>query len=146
MDERKARRTRAAKGMTPAASRWQALIADWARGRLTQRAYCRRMRISASTFAWWKHQLAGAASSTAPAGRRGSTPPRFVPVTVLPTDAPALGPPPEATSAEDDRTSTPTDSVPLEIIFSGDIRVRVGAACDGALLGRVLAALRGAGC
>ena len=146
MDKRGSRRTRAAKGLSPAALRWQALIADWARGGLTQRAYCRRMRISAGTFAWWKRRLAGASSGTARTGRRGSTPPRFVRVTAIPIESSAWGRSPEATSAGNYRTSTPADSVPLEVIFPGDIRVRVGAACDEALLGRVLAALRGTGC
>jgi hypothetical protein len=132
--------------MSPAASRWQALIADWARGGQTQRAYRRRMRISVGTFAWWKHRLAGASPGTALAGRRGSTPPRFVRVTALPSGGLASGLSQEATSAEDYRTSTPTESVPWEVIFPGDIQVRVGVACDGALLGRVLAALRGTGC
>ena len=116
MDKRGSRRTRAAKGLSPAAFRWQALIVDGARGGQTQRAYCRRMRISAGTFAWWKHRLAGASLGPAPAGRRRSTPPRFVRVTGFPTDAPASGPSPEAASAELDRTpSTVRPSAPTVV-------------------------------
>ena len=67
-------------------------------------------------------------------------------VAVPPTGAPVPSQAREAVSGVISRPPTPAGLVPLEIILPGDIRIRVGGDCDGPLLGRVLAALREAGC
>jgi hypothetical protein len=104
------------------------------------------MKISAGTFAWWKHRLAGSLSAPAPVGRRALTSPRFVRVAAPATGAAGLDPSRGAVSSEVSLRSTPAGSAPLEILLPGDIRVRVGVECDSSLLGRVLAVLREAGC
>lgn len=146
MDQRRPRRARPTKGMSPAASRWRALITDWSRSGQTQRAYCLRMKISTGTFSWWKHRLAGVSPGRAPADRRASTSPRFVRVEMLPSNQSGSDQSRTVVSAGASRPSTPAGSVPLEILLPGDIRIRVGVECDAAILRRVLAALRGAGC
>jgi hypothetical protein len=146
MDEAKAGRARAGKRMSPAATRWRVLIAGWSRSGQTQRAYCLRMGVSFGTFTWWKHQLTGTTSGHIPAKRRASASPRFVRVEVLPSRGLLPSQMPEVKSTQVAVTPRQPGSVPLEIIFPGDIRVRVGLDCDGDLLRRVLVVLRGAGC
>lgn len=145
MDERRPRRTQVTKAMSPAASRWWALIAGCSRSGQTQRSYCRRMKISAGTFAWWKHRLADSLSAPAPVNRRAQTSPRFVRVVAPATGATGLDPLRDAVSSEVSLRSTSTGSAPLEILLPGDIRVRIGVECDSSLLVRVLAVLREAG-
>ncbi len=45
--------------MTERARYWAAQVAAWERSGLTQVEYCRRHRIKAGNFAWWKRQLLG---------------------------------------------------------------------------------------
>jgi hypothetical protein len=104
------------------------------------------MKISAGTFAWWKHRLADSSSAAAPVRRRASTSPRFVRVAAPATGATGRDPSRDAVSAEVTQRSTPAGPAPLEILLPGDIRVWVGVECDSSLLGRVLAVLREAGC
>ena len=146
MEEAQVRRARARKRTSPAASRWQALIAGWSRSGQTQRAYCHRMGISFGTFAWWKHELTGSPSGRARPGQRAATSPRFVRVDVLAPGGPASSQAQKGISTEVTGAPPPASSFPLEILLPGDIRVRVGLDCGGDLLGRVLATLRGVGC
>jgi len=39
---------------------WQRLLRRWARSGLSQAEFCRRHRLKAVTFAWWKRQLRAA--------------------------------------------------------------------------------------
>ena len=43
--------------MTERAKYWATELASWERSGLTQAEYCRRRRIKAGSFAWWKRQL-----------------------------------------------------------------------------------------
>ncbi len=43
--------------MTERAKYWATQLASWERSGLTQAEYCRRRRIKAGSFAWWKRQL-----------------------------------------------------------------------------------------
>ena len=45
--------------MTERARYWATQVAAWERSGLTQAEYCRRRRIKAGSFAWWKRQLRG---------------------------------------------------------------------------------------
>ena len=45
--------------MTERATYWAAQLAAWERSGLTQAEYCRRHRIKAGNFGWWKRQLLG---------------------------------------------------------------------------------------
>ncbi len=40
--------------MTERAKYWATQLASWERSGLTQAEYCRRRRIKAGSFAWWK--------------------------------------------------------------------------------------------
>lgn len=43
--------------MTERAKYWATQVRAWERSGLTQAEYCRRRRIKAGSFAWWKRQL-----------------------------------------------------------------------------------------
>ena len=43
--------------MTERARYWATQVAAWERSGLTQAEFCRRRRIKAGSFAWWKRQL-----------------------------------------------------------------------------------------
>lgn len=45
--------------MTERAEYWATQVAAWERSGMTQAEYCRRRRIKAGSFAWWKRQLLG---------------------------------------------------------------------------------------
>ncbi len=45
--------------MAERATYWATQLATWERSGLTQAEYCRRHRIKAGTFAWWKRRLLG---------------------------------------------------------------------------------------
>jgi hypothetical protein len=45
--------------MTERARYWAAQLAAWEQSGLTQAEFCRRRRIKAGSFAWWKRQLLG---------------------------------------------------------------------------------------
>lgn len=47
--------------MTERARYWATQVRAWERSELTQAEYCRRRRIKAGSFAWWKRQLLGPA-------------------------------------------------------------------------------------
>ena len=47
--------------MTERARYWATQVRAWERSGLTQAEYCRRRRIKAGSFAWWKRQLLGPA-------------------------------------------------------------------------------------
>jgi hypothetical protein len=43
--------------MSDRAIYWQRLLTDWERSGLSQAEFCRRRRVKAVTFAWWKRRL-----------------------------------------------------------------------------------------
>ena len=45
--------------MSDRARCWQRLVAAWERSGLSQADFCRRRRIKAVTFGWWKRKLRG---------------------------------------------------------------------------------------
>jgi len=55
--------------------RWRRHLAAWAASGLSQAAYCRRERLTANDFSWWKREVARRDRGAAPA---------FVPVRVTP--------------------------------------------------------------
>jgi hypothetical protein len=50
--------------MSDRARYWQRLVAAWEKGGLSQAEFCRRRKVSAGSFAWWKRRLTGAAKQT----------------------------------------------------------------------------------
>ncbi len=45
--------------MSDRAAYWQRLLTDWEQSGLSQAEFCRRRRVKAVTFAWWKRRLKG---------------------------------------------------------------------------------------
>ena len=44
--------------MSDRAAYWRRLLGEWERSGLSQAEFCRRRRLKAVTFAWWKRRLA----------------------------------------------------------------------------------------
>jgi len=73
--------------MSNRARYWQRLVAAWEKSGLSQAEFCRRRKVKAVNFGWWKRKL-GSISQSHPgtdrsgSSRRGSSPrsakPRFV--------------------------------------------------------------------
>lgn len=43
--------------MSDRAAHWQRLLREWEHSGLSQAEFCRRQRVNAVTFAWWKRRL-----------------------------------------------------------------------------------------
>lgn len=56
--------------MSDRAAYWQRLLAEWERSGLSQAEFCRRRRVKAVTFAWWKRRLKGSAGPDAKRQKR----------------------------------------------------------------------------
>jgi hypothetical protein len=50
--------------MSDRARYWQRLVAAWQKSGLRQAEFCRRRKVKAVTFAWWKRRLKGPAKPT----------------------------------------------------------------------------------
>lgn len=112
--------------MNQRAEYWRGMIAAWGRSGLSQAEYCRRRRIQAVTFSWWKRRL----SSDAPDadGRRKR---RFgrtaVAAGFVEVRMPETGP-----------------RAAYEVVLSGGRMVRVPGDFDAEALGRLIAVLEAA--
>ena len=53
--------------MSDRARCWQRLVAAWEKSELSQAEFCRRRKVDAGSFGWWKRRLKGTAK---PARRR----------------------------------------------------------------------------
>lgn len=56
--------------MSDRATHWQRLLTDWERSGLSQAEFCRRRRLKAVTFGWWKRRLMGTSAGRRKRGRR----------------------------------------------------------------------------
>lgn len=120
---------------------WRRMIGSQARSGVSISAWCRRQALREPSFYWWRRRLArtarkGMARSRKPTpfaarptalGSMGEQGPALVPVRVLAS---------EGGSAEG----------LIEIVLSGDRRIRVGGPVDRRLLADVLAVLEAAPC
>ena len=99
---------------------WRKVVAGQAGSGLSVRAYCFRHGVKESAFYWWRAELA----------RREAAVPQaaFVPVTVVAE---------ETQRAEGGR---------IEIVLSGERRVRVVGPVDRQMLSDVVAVLEGRAC
>lgn len=109
---------------------WRGMIQRQAGSGLSVRAWCGRHDVSEASFYWWRRRLArcgGAGSTMARRARPSRTrAPQFVPVRITAD---------QAGVASGGRTDY------IEIILSGDQRVRVLGAVDRQALADVLAVL-----
>lgn len=112
--------------MNQRAAYWRGMIAAWGRSGLSQAEYCRRQRIQAVTFSWWKRRLsqsgAGAGDRRQDRFRSAAVRAGFVEVRV-----------PQVTRAA------------YEVVLSGGRMVRVPGDFDAQVLGRLIAAVEAAG-
>jgi hypothetical protein len=112
---------RALRGVNKEAA-WRGHVMAQAGGVSSVRAYCATRGLGENSFYWWRRELA----------RRDATrSPTFVPVTVV---AQAQTPPP---------TGDPEGRI--EIVLSGDRRVRVTGSVNRQLLSDVVSVLEGRG-
>lgn len=58
--------------MTERARYWAAQLAAWERSGLTQAEFCRRRKIKAVSFGWWKRKLQGTGKKSRQRGNRGA--------------------------------------------------------------------------
>ena len=89
---------------------WRRWIQQWQQSRLSVRDFCVRYDLAEPTFYAWRRQLQQQESTAA-----------FVPVRVVPDEAPAAG--------------------SLEVVLDGGRRVRVAPGFDAATLRHLLAVL-----
>jgi len=68
------------KGKTSRAAYWQKHISQWSESGLTQAEYCRRNKLSAAAFHWWKRHL----QKKLMARKKPPTPMQFVEVHSVP--------------------------------------------------------------
>jgi len=121
----------------PRRAYWQALLAECGRSGLSQAEFCRRRRIVAGTFAFWKHLLAREAEAARSARDARATPPTFVPVQVIGRPSTLARPRPDAATAPRGE---------IEIVLDGRRRVRVRGPVDVSWLGHVLRTVETLGC
>lgn len=62
--------------------RWRGTVSAWRASGLSVREYCRRHRVAESSFHFWRRELREREAA--------SSPPAFVPVTILPNAEPAV--------------------------------------------------------
>ena len=106
------------KKKTSRAVYWQKHISQWSKSGLTQAEYCRRNKISAAAFHWWKGQL----RKKSKAQKNSSTSMQFVEVHGVPT--------PSVRSGEI-----------YEVVLSRGRAIRVGRNFDSDVLKRLIAAV-----
>ena len=97
---------------------WVKRLEDWEQSGLDVVAFAEKVGVTARTLRWWRWKLGTKGSARKPKSmtvrREAVTPLTFVEMTDV------------------------ARSEPIEIVLRNEIRVRVGAAFDGATLGRVL--------
>ncbi|MEX2146362.1 MAG: hypothetical protein WED01_05035 [Candidatus Rokuibacteriota bacterium] len=103
-------------------------MAECGRSGLSQAECCRRRRIVAGTFAFWKHLLAREAAAARWARDARATPPTFVPVQVIGRPSALARPRPDVATAPGE----------IEIVLDGRRRGRVRGPVDVSWLGHVL--------
>ncbi len=59
--------------MSDRARYWQRLVAAWEKSGLSQAEFCRRRKVKAVNFGWWKRKLGSMSKSHPGTGRSGST-------------------------------------------------------------------------
>ena len=116
------------KKKTSRAAYWQKHISQWSKSGLTQAEYCRRNKLSAAAFHWWKRHLRGKvkAQDKPSANKRQRNGPsntmQFVEVHGVPP-------------AHAGRGET------YEVVLSRDRAIRVGSDFDSDVLKRLIAAV-----
>jgi len=106
------------KKKTSRAAYWQEHISQWSESGLTQAEYCRRNKISAAAFHWWKRQF----RKKSKAQKNPSASMQFVEVHGVP--------PTHAGRGET-----------YEVVLSRDRVIRVGRDFDSDVLKRLIAAV-----
>ena len=127
---------------------WQRQVSAWGNSGLSQAEFCRRRRIKAVTFGWWKRKLRGTGKKARPRLRRGSAARRgrgevdFVEV-ALPTRGFAGGPmaPTGVTGSTGpkSRWTLPTGPYPYEIALSSGRVIRLPRDFDPAVVSQLIA-------
>jgi hypothetical protein len=106
------------KKKTSRAAYWQKHISQWSESGLTQAEYCRRNKISAAVFHWWKRQL----RKKSKAQKDSSTSMQFVEVHGVPSAHAGCG-------------------ETYEIVLSRGRAIRVGCDFDSDVLKRLITAV-----
>jgi hypothetical protein len=104
---------------------WRRVIRRQVGSGLSVRAWCGRQEVPEASFYWWRRRLGRSGAAGHPSRRRRVNPPRFVPVRVTADPAGAADRRPDC----------------IEIILSGERRVRVFGPVDRQALAGVLAVL-----
>lgn len=104
---------------------WRRVIRRQGRSGLSVRAWCGRHDVPEASFYWWRRRLGRSGTLMHPSSRRGTRPPRFVPVRVAADPADAANHRPGC----------------IEIILPGERRVRVFGSVDQQALTGILAVL-----
>jgi hypothetical protein len=112
-------------------------MAECGRSGLNQAEFCRRRRIVAGTFGFWKHLLTREAEAARSAPDARTTPPTFVPVQVIGRPSALARPRPDAATAPRGE---------IEIVLDNRRRVRVRGPVDVPWLGHVLRTIETLGC
>jgi hypothetical protein len=144
--------------MTERARYWSGQVAAWEQSGLSQAAFCRRERIHAGTFAWWKRRLQKAGGKSLSSGRgrvRGKRPTRREQWVEARTSRPAgsrsptdgsvrarRGRPAKASGrfVEVRLAGTPSRSA-YEVVLAGGRSVRVPSQFDPQVLSRLITAV-----
>jgi len=133
--------------MTERAEYWATQVAAWERGGLTQAEYCRRRRIKAGSFAWWKRQLLGPAR-----GRptRLADRPKQSAKASKPRGRLAKPPEPTKGGARSAKWSAPFVELPLasafpvptyELVLVGGRTIRIPSQFDPQVLSRLISVI-----
>jgi len=130
--------------MTERARYWTTQVTAWERSGLTQAEYCRRRRIKAGSFAWWKRQLLGPARGrpTRPADR-----PKQSARTSKPRGRPTESSEPTKRRARSAKWSGPFVELPLasafpaptyELVLVGGRTIRIPSQFDPQVVSRLI--------
>ena len=131
--------------MTERARYWATELAVWERSGLTQAEFCRRRRIKAVSFGWWKRKLQGIGKKSRHPANRGASRPRtrrdadFVEV-ALPGSVLAATPISSTSStAPRGRITLPMGSCCYEIALSSGRVIRLPQDFDPGVVSQLIA-------
>ena len=126
--------------MSDRAAYWQRLLTEWERSGLSQAEFCRRRRVKAVTFAWWKRRLKG----TSAGGRK-----RRRPLAKVAPDGGRVGF--VELALPDQRVSSgsphgmPTNSSAYEIVLPGGTLLRLPGDFDAERVAQLVQAVAATG-
>lgn len=127
-------RWKARSGRRRSEAEWQALIEDWQAGDRSVEEFCRRRKLSAATFRWWRWRLAARADEESDGSSAGLHPqpsPSWIAVEL------------EAAAS---RSGPGASAGAFELRWPDGLTLRVPADFDRDSLARLLATLEASSC